>query len=120
MRLLPTLASLLGLPLALLAAEAPPKQWSGIYPNLAYFNNEGECGTGAVVPWADRLWVITYGPHLPYGSSDKLYEITPDLQQIVRPESVGGTPANRMIHVESKQLIIGPYFIDAEIGRAHV
>ncbi|MEY3529331.1 MAG: hypothetical protein RLZ70_399 [Verrucomicrobiota bacterium] len=114
MRLLPTLASLLGLPLALLAAEAPPKQWSGIYPNLAYFNNEGECGTGAVVPWADRLWVITYGPHLPYGSSDKLYEITPDLKQIIRPESVGGTPANRMIHVESKQLIIGPYFIDTD------
>jgi hypothetical protein len=113
MRLLPTLASLLGLPLALLAAETP-RQWSGIYPNLAYFNNEGECGTGAVVPWADRLWVITYGPHLPYGSSDKLYEITPDLQQIIRPESVGGTPANRMIHVESKQLIIGPYFIDAD------
>ena len=46
---------------------------SGIYPNLAYFNKEGECGTGAVVPWADRLWVITYGPHMPFGSSDKLY-----------------------------------------------
>lgn len=86
--------------------------YSGIYPHLAYFNNEGECGTGAVVPWADRLWVITYGPHLPLGSSDKLYEITPDLQQIVRPESVGGTPANRMIHTESQQLNIGPYFID--------
>ena len=113
MRLLPTLATLLGLPLAVLAAEAPP-QWSGIYPNLATFNNEGECGTGAVVPWADRLWVISYGPHLPYGSSDKLYEITPDLRQIVRPESVGGTPANRMIHSESKQLIIGPYFIDTD------
>lgn len=54
--------------------------YSGIYPHLAYYNNEGECGTGAVVNWADRLWVITYGPHLPYGSSDKLYEITPDLQ----------------------------------------
>ncbi len=92
---------------------AAPLEWSGIYPELAYFNNEGECGTGAVVPWADRLWVITYGPHLPYGSSDKLYEITPDLQQIVRPESVGGTPANRMIHKESNQLIIGPYFIGA-------
>ncbi|MFM8904992.1 MAG: hypothetical protein ACKOIB_07070, partial [Verrucomicrobiota bacterium] len=75
---------------------------------------EGECGTGAVVPWADRLWVITYGPHLPFGSSDKLYEITPDLRQIVRPESVGGTPANRMIHKESNQLIIGPYFIGAD------
>ena len=50
-------------------------QFSGIYPHLAYYNNEGECGTGAVVPWANRLWVVTYGPHLPFGSSDKLYEI---------------------------------------------
>jgi hypothetical protein len=89
-----------------------PRHVSGIYPHLATFNNEGECGTGAVVPWAGRLWVISYGPHLPLGSSDKLYEVTPDLRQSIRPESVGGTPANRMIHHESKQLIIGPYFID--------
>ena len=87
-------------------------QISGIYPHLAYYNNEGECGTGAVVPWADRLWVITYGPHKPIGSSDKLYEITPDLDLIVRDESIGGTPANRMIHWESNQLFIGPYAID--------
>ncbi|MGA0133320.1 MAG: hypothetical protein ACO3ND_03065 [Opitutales bacterium] len=99
--------------LAAVLTSAPVER-SGIYPELAYFNDEGECGTGAVVPWADRLWVITYGPHLPYGSSDKLYEITPDLRQIVRPESVGGTPANRMIHKESDQLIIGPYFIGAD------
>jgi hypothetical protein len=85
---------------------------SGIYPHLAYYNNEDECGTGAVVPFADRLWVITYGPHLPNGSSDKLYEITPELKQIVREESIGGTPANRMIHKESGQLLIGPYIID--------
>ncbi|NQU52424.1 MAG: hypothetical protein HQ522_07780 [Bacteroidetes bacterium] len=91
-----------------------PIQVSGIYPHLAYYNNEGECGTGAVVPWVDRLWVITYGPHLPLGSSDKLYEITPNLEQIVREESIGGTPANRMIHKESNQLFIGPYAIDAE------
>jgi len=111
-----SLRSLAAFALALLAspASAAPQAWSGIYPGLAYFNDEGECGTGAVVPWADRLWVITYGPHLPYGSSDKLYEITPDLRQIVRPESVGGTPANRMIHKESNQLIIGPYFIGAD------
>lgn len=91
-----------------------PKSISGIYPSLAVYNNEGECGIGAVVPWADRLWVITYGPHLPNGSTDKLYEITPDLQQIVRDESVGGTPANRMIHKESNQLFIGPYAIAAD------
>lgn len=77
-------------------------------------NDEGECGTGAVVLWADRLWVITYAPHKPLGSSDKLYEITPDLELIIRPESVGGTPANRMIHNESNQLNIGPYLIDQD------
>ena len=98
------------------AAPAPdsrPFEISGIYPHLATFNHERECGTGAVVPWADRLWVVTYAPHSPKGSSDKLYEITPELRQIVRPESIGGTPANRFIHRESQQLFIGPYAIDA-------
>lgn len=89
-----------------------PDSISGIYPRLAYYNNEGECGTGAVVPWADRLWVITYGPHLPNGSSDKLYSVSSDYQQTVYKESIGGTPANRMIHKESNQLFIGPYAID--------
>ena len=89
-----------------------PKEISGIYPALAMFNEEGECGTGAVVPWAGSLWALTYAPHSPYGSSDKLYEITPDINQVVRPESVGGTPAGRMIHKETNQLLIGPYLID--------
>ena len=110
MRILASLA-ILGLSVSLYADV--PRQVSGIYPHLAMFNNEGECGTGAVVPWADRLWVVTYGPHCPWGSSDKLYEITPDLTQIVRTESIGGTPANRMIHRETNQLLIGPYVVDA-------
>lgn len=98
------------------AAEIIPPglpRFSGIYPHLAYFNDQGECGTGAVVPWAGRLWIITYGPHLPNGSDDKLYEIADDLSVVIRPESIGGTPANRMIHRESNQLFIGPYAIDA-------
>lgn len=90
-----------------------PISLSGIYPSLAMFNNENECGTGAVVAWNGDLWVITYGPHLPFGSSDKLYQLSPTLQQTVRSESVGGTPANRMIHAESQQLFIGPYVIDS-------
>ena len=104
----------LGIGLALGAPAASPLQVSGIYPHLAFFNVEAECGTGAVVPWADRLWAVTYAPHQPRGSSDKLYEITPDLRLIVRPESIGGTPANRMIHTESRQLFIGPYAIDLD------
>jgi hypothetical protein len=89
-------------------------QVSGIYPHLAVFNQYGECGIGATAPWAGKLWLITYPPHEPHGSSDKLYEIAPDLSITARAESVGGTHACRMIHRESNQLIIGPYFIDAK------
>ncbi|MDR1524986.1 MAG: hypothetical protein LBS79_07015 [Tannerella sp.] len=87
---------------------------SGVFPHLAHYNSEGECGHGALVVWAGSLWCITYGPHLPFGSSDKLYRISPDGEQTVMPESIGGTSANRMIHPESKQLFIGPYVIDAK------
>ncbi|HET7117468.1 MAG TPA: hypothetical protein VFI29_13305 [Hanamia sp.] len=95
---------------------------SGVYPHLAVFNQGGEklckgaggeCGIGAVVPWAGKLWLITYSPHCPKGSADKLYSIDSDLNLTIQPESVGGTPADRMIHKESNQLIIGPYFIDS-------
>lgn len=102
------------------ATSATPLEISGIYPHLAAFNgtggfaSNGECGIGAVVPWAGRLWFLTYPPHSTKGSSDKLYAVGPDMSLDVRPESVGGTHANRMIHEESQQLIIGPYFIDAK------
>ena len=73
------------------------------------FNSQGECGTGAVVPWANKLWVVTYSPHSPKGSDDKLYSIDTALQQTIHPESIGGTPANRFIHTESQQLFIVSY-----------
>ena len=87
-------------------------QISGVYPHLTMSNLDNECGTGAVVLWQGDLWAITYSPHRPAGSSDKLYQITPNLEQQIFAESVGGTPANRMIHRESNQLLIGPYLID--------
>jgi hypothetical protein len=90
---------------------------SGIYPHLAVFNENhatekpGETGIGAVVPWGDNLYAITYSAHRPKGSSDKLYVIDKRGRMESYPLSIGGTPANRMIHKESRQLIIGPYFI---------
>ncbi len=85
---------------------------SGVYPHLTVFNPYGECGIGAIAPWADKLWFVTYPPHCPQGSQDKLYTVNEKLELEMRPESVGGTHANRMIHPESRQLIIGPYLID--------
>ena len=89
---------------------------SGVNPELHTYNREGECGTGAVVPWAGSLWAISYAPHMPNRSTDKLYEIKSDFTKVVRKESIGGTPANRLIHDESNQLFIGPYAIDARGG----
>jgi len=95
---------------------------SGIYPHLCAFNQprvgerdmtHGEVGIGAVVPWAGKLWYLTYPQHQRTGSNDKLYMVDEHLDLTIRPESVGGTHACRMIHRESNQLIIGPYFIDA-------
>ena len=88
---------------------------SGVNPSLHTFNREGECGTGAVVPWAGSLWAISYAPHMPNGSTDLLYEVKPDFTRVIhRDVAIGGTPANRLIHRESNQLFIGPYAIDAE------
>ncbi|WP_276481499.1 hypothetical protein [Paraflavitalea pollutisoli] len=114
-----------------------PLQISGVYPHLALFNDKNtagcgdingqfnkksdgfEGGIGAVVGWANQLWMVTYSPHCPMGSSDKLYSITKDLRLTVHPESIGGTPANRMVHRESNQLITSSYFIDS-IGNVRV
>jgi hypothetical protein len=98
-------------------ARAPGDRpsFSGVYPHLAVTNGgTSESGIGAVVPWAGKLWFLTYPAHQFKGSDDKLYELDAALNLVARPESVGDTHANRMIHRESNQLIIGPYFIDAK------
>ncbi len=114
--LLGILAGGCGAPQADPPAGPEPLSVSGRYPHLALFNRQGECGIGAVVPWAGRLWTLTYAPHRPGGSDDKLYEIDDALGLKARPESVGGTPASRLIHRESGQLFLGPYVIDREGG----
>lgn len=85
---------------------------SGICPHLAVFSNDGEIGIGAVASWAGKLWFITYPPHQPLESPDKLWTVDTNFMLTARLESVGGTHANRLVHRESQQLIIGPYFID--------
>ena len=54
-------AALLSLSCSTQEQDSPslPPSFSGIYPHLAMYNSQGEAGTGAVVPWDDRLWVVT-------------------------------------------------------------
>lgn len=103
---------------------------SGVYPHLTTYSQSRkdgrffkqghqECGIGAVVPWVNKLWMITYAPHKPRGSDHKLYSIDENLTMTLHPESVGGTPAARMIHHESEQLFLGHYVID-RVGKIRV
>jgi hypothetical protein len=97
---------------------------SGIYPHLAVWNHpddpqapnyqQPECGIGAVVPWAGKLWFLSYTSHDLHKGPDKLYTIDSDMRLEARPESVGGTHAGRLIHKESQQLFIGCYVIDQQ------
>lgn len=110
----PTALASIALALTSVIHADEPISISGVYPHLRMWNTDNEAGTGAVAVWQGDLWAITYSPHRPNGSDDKLYRISPDLTQHIFEGSVGGTPANRMIHTESQQLLIGPYLINAE------
>ena len=92
---------------------------SGVIPSLCVKADlvpaRSESGIGALMPWAGKLWLVSYVSHKAgSGSGTGLYEINENLSMRKRPESVVGTYANRMIHPPSNQLIIGPHIIDAD------
>ena len=89
---------------------------SGVVPRLAVKADHGpqrsETGIGALMPWADRLWFVTYVAHKsPSGGGTGLFWVDDDLELHKHPQSVVGTYANRLIHAESNQLFIGPHVI---------
>lgn len=94
---------------------------SGVYPHLTtYAHNRvngkygygNECGIGAIVPWQGKLYMVNYAAHCPKGSEHNLYIIDKNKNMEIYSGSIGGTPAARMIHAESNQLLIGHYLID--------
>ncbi len=92
---------------------------SGVYPHLALTADLGpprsECGVGAMMAWAGKLWVVTYVSHKSAsGVGTGLYVINDKLEIEKHPASYVGTYTNRMAHWESNQLMLGPYAIDAE------
>jgi hypothetical protein len=96
---------------------AEPVQIDGVFPHMTVMaegaGSTSETGIGALIPWADRLWAIGYVAHI-RGEGIGLYEIGEDMSMKLHPESVTGTFANRLIHWDTEQAIIGPHIIDAE------
>jgi hypothetical protein len=94
--------------------EEPPVQINGVFPSLSVVagsNNRSEAGIGAMLPWADRLWLVAYVSHIK-GEGTGLYWIDEKMQMHKHPASVVGTFANRYIHNATDQAILGPHLID--------
>ena len=112
-----TTASLCGAQAEPPSTRDRPIQVDGVFPELTVMapgvGSTSETGIGALIPWADRLWAIGYVAHVK-GRGIGLYEIGPDMAMRLRPESVTGTFANRLVHWDSGQAFIGPHAIDAE------
>ncbi len=88
---------------------------SGVFPHLAVVAHHvprTETGIGALMPWADRLWFVTYPANPGSGGGTGLFSIDGDLNLTKHAESVVGTYANRLIHKATNQLLIGPHIID--------
>ena len=88
---------------------------SGVLPHLSVSTGNhpfrSESGIGALLSWANKLWMVSYVAHT--GTGAGLYSIDQDLNIQKHPQSVsGGTFANRMIHSSSDRIIIGPHLID--------
>ncbi len=94
-----------------------PIQINGVFPALTVYaqgaGSTSETGIGALIPWADKLWAVGYVAHIK-GKGIGLYEIRDDMTMRLHPQSVTGTFANRLVHWETKQAVIGPHVISAD------
>lgn len=92
-------------------------QVNGIFPqNAIYVNHQAgqsECGIGAMIPWAGKLWYTSYGAKATEDNGSALYSLDMDMKQERFRGSVSGTYFNRFILDASGQVNIGPYLIDA-------
>lgn len=101
------------------ATQNPHLPISGVLPDLSVSAEidtiRSETGIGALMPWAQKLWFVTYTSEgRESGGGTGLFSVDDHLKLHKHPESVVGTYANRMIHAPSNQLIIGPHIIDVD------
>jgi len=113
--------------LAALAGSAGYAAAQSFLPGISNVGLQGdddprrtECGVGALMPWADGLYAMTYNSSgtggkahgAASGSGLGLYRIDETLKP-TQLDVINGVHANRLIHHHSNQCFIGPYIIDA-------
>lgn len=99
------------------AGYAAAQSYLPTLPNIGFKgdNDAGrtECGIGALMPWADGLYASTYNSSgKRTGTGLGLYRIDDQLKTEV-VDMHNGVYANRFIHHQSNQCIIGPYVINS-------
>lgn len=92
-----------------------PIQVNGIFPGItATASSEAvrsESGTGALMPWAGQLWMVSYLSVPNAGSGSGFYTIYPNMT-MEKLHTHDSCYANRMIHPKTNQIVIGPYVVD--------
>ncbi|MDR3709486.1 MAG: hypothetical protein P4L33_14390 [Capsulimonadaceae bacterium] len=93
------------------------QQFSGVVPALAQVADFGpprsEIGVGCLMPWCGKLYVLNYVSHRKgTGTGASLRVIDENMDMTRHKDGVDGTYANRFVHFQSSQLIIGPHVID--------
>jgi hypothetical protein len=99
-----------GLPAALAQNRTPGLPNIGVKADTGPLRTES--AVGALMPWADMLWAVTYNSHTRRtGTGLGLFKIDENLN-VERVHLHNGTHANRYVHKASNQIVIGPYVID--------
>eukprot|EP01062_Namystynia_karyoxenos_P005752 TRINITY_DN11990_c0_g1_i1.p1 TRINITY_DN11990_c0_g1~~TRINITY_DN11990_c0_g1_i1.p1 ORF type:complete len:508 (+),score=168.09 TRINITY_DN11990_c0_g1_i1:83-1606(+) len=90
-------------------------QVNGIFPHItATATSEkvrSEAGTGALMPWADRLYMVSYLSVPKAGNGTGLYEIDPNMT-MTKIADHSSCYANRLLHPGTSQIVIGKWVID--------
>lgn len=91
-----------------------PVAYSGIYPHTAVANTHNEAAVGALLKRGDKVWFVTYGPHVTTGGSDELYSVdTTTLEHTTWLDYPGNTDANRYTDTSLGIEVVGAAYFDS-------
>lgn len=91
-----------------------PVQVGNAFPNIttiAEYEAPTEAGIGALLPWANRLWFVSYVAHK-RGEGTWLSWVDEMMRMHKHPASVVGTYTHRYIHTPTNLAFLGPHVID--------